>query len=35
MLVFGLLFFTVPFWLEVRKSRPLLVDLLELKKMTS
>ena len=31
MLVFGLVFFTVPFWLEVRKSRPLLIALLELK----
>lgn len=30
MLVFGLLLFTVPFWAEVRKSRPQLVALLQL-----
>ena len=30
MLAFGLLFFTIPFWLEVDKSRPLLVELLQL-----
>jgi hypothetical protein len=30
MLAFGLLLFTVPFWLEVRKSRPQLVALLQL-----
>ena len=35
MLVFGLVFFTVPFWLEVRKSRPLLIALLELKGMVN
>lgn len=30
MLAFGLLLFTVPFWLEVAKSRPLLLTLLQL-----
>ncbi|MBO0358146.1 hypothetical protein J0X19_09340 [Hymenobacter sp. BT186] len=31
MLSFGLTLFTVPFWLEVRQSRPLLIRILELK----
>ena len=35
MLVFGVVFFTVPFWMEVRKSRPLLIALLELKGMVN
>jgi hypothetical protein len=30
MLAFGLLLFTIPFWLEVDKSLPLLVELLQL-----
>ena len=30
MLGLGLLLFTVPFWLEVRQSRPLLIELLQL-----
>lgn len=30
MLAVGLLLFTVPFWLEVRRSRPLLMELLQL-----
>ncbi|MBF9221263.1 hypothetical protein [Hymenobacter ruricola] len=30
MLVVGLLLFTVPFWAEVRQSRPLLIELLQL-----
>lgn len=35
MLVFGLLLFTLPFWFEVDKSRPLLVELLQLTPVTS
>jgi len=35
MFAFGLVLFTVPFWLEVRKSRPLLVQLLQLTETTS
>ena len=30
MLVFGVCLFTIPFWLEVRLSRPLLMQLLKL-----
>jgi hypothetical protein len=30
MLAFGLLFFSISFWLEVNESRPLLVELLQL-----
>ncbi|MBH8557871.1 hypothetical protein [Hymenobacter negativus] len=34
MFVFGFAFFTIPFWLEVRKSRTLLMELLVLRKET-
>ena len=34
MLFFGVCLFTIPFWLEVRQSRPLLLKLLELEETT-